>query len=206
METEIFGLCGTMLGMLELLADADDGSDPQRGAWIADAARCGADLRERIEAVVLLARHDLDDAIKTEAHSVRKLVTHAMHGARIHLGESDIEVQLPEGDAWGAQAVAIDLSRLDRMLSSMTEQLGAALGPTGRVEVSVEDVPSGVQLSLKGRVSTGPRSTQLSPLLQKAWQRLLSLHRGTLWVDPQASEIVLTLPLAGSTAADGGCA
>jgi hypothetical protein len=204
MERELHKLLGAMLGMLEVLAsDLRHPLSERQRAWVAEAVRYGHMLKDRVDAVLLLANHGAaEERLRPAPVSLRRLVEHAVRGAAWEAEERKVRLILPSDDASFADTIVVDVQLVDRAVRSMTETLILLIAP-GELEATVVHESDFVHIELRGQRDLGVtpavfEDERASELLCAAWQRVAELHRGSLLLDLSAGRIRLSLPARSS--------
>jgi hypothetical protein len=201
-EDEVYGALGALLGTLEVLAN-DDAYPlaPVQREHLGTARRLGRRLEQQLDALLLLAAEDTAARVRMSRRPLRPLVEHALRGAVRGLADDSIALALPEPATFGELCVHVDASRVDRMLTALTEALADRVGAGGAIALTLEQGEREVALSLHGtRADRAPRRRPPYPaaLIERAARSLLSLHGGSLRCSLEQLVVQVTLPLAES--------
>lgn len=197
LEDEALSACGALLGSIEALAfELSDEPGARAERALADARRFGASVRDQLEALSWLALPELRTSTQRAPFPVARWLEHACRGAlpRVHgLGSS---LRWPSAGELGALSVELAVSRMDRALTVMIEQLCEAAGEGASLCVEVVALHDSVQILLSARAVPGRETgaEPASPLLVRAWQALLAFHGGAFEVDAAALTFRCTVP------------
>jgi hypothetical protein len=197
LEDEALSTCGALLGSIEALAfELPDAPGPRSERALADARRFGARVRDQLEAMSWLALPELRTTTQRAPFPVARWVEHACRGAlpRVHaLGGS---LHWPSADVLGELSAELAVSRMDRALTVMIEQLAEAAGEglNLTVQVLTNDQAFAIELSAQPASAEHVQGGEpLSPLLTRAWEALLAFHRGTFQLEVLQLDRPLTI-------------
>jgi hypothetical protein len=199
MEQELYRLLGRLLGTLEAMAtDNDTPVEGRQRQWLQEALDCGHELKEHVEALAFLAAPDAAARLNRSPYSVRRMVEHAVRAAGWQASERQVELRLPNLDAWAERMVEVDVRAMDRVIRGACEYLVLSLPRGGAVEVRLAQVQGALRIDLLGDTNqrTRPEGQAPSQLLQVAWQHIARLHHGRLLLDVQELSAEIWLPLS----------
>jgi len=200
LEDEVLATCGGLLGAIEALAyELPEKPPPRTERALQDARRFAANVRDHVEALSWLALPELETTSSRVAFSVSRWVEHACRGALPRLSGLGITLHWPSAEELRPLSVALAVSRMDRALTVMLEQLGAAVGSDARIVLDAVAEADDVRLTLSAERGVGHDSSlgePISPLLLQAWARIIAWHRGSFAHDADALTITCVLPRA----------
>jgi hypothetical protein len=197
LEDEALSTCGALLGSIEALAfELPDAPGPRSERALADARRFGARVRDQLEAMSWLALPELRTTTQRAPFPVARWLEHACRGALPCVHALGGSLRWPSADVLGELRAELAVSRMDRALTVMIEQLAEAAGDGASLTVQVLTNDQALAIEL----SAQPVSAELllegepvSPLLTRAWEALLAFHRGTFQLDAQQPDRPLTI-------------
>jgi hypothetical protein len=199
-EQDLYATCGGLLGAIEALAyELPEAPPPRTARALRDARAFAQDTRDHLDALMLLALPELEAATPRTSFPLARWIEHAARGADLRLAACGTRLDLPAGSSLEGKHVQLAVSRMDRTLTVMFEQLGRLVGNAGvvRLDVQVHEISTdltvaafsadGVPLHVAGGIS---------PLFLRAWERLLTWQGGVLRHTTEPLSITLVLPSA----------
>jgi hypothetical protein len=197
---ELFAVCGGLLGSIEVIGcELSEDSDPQLLRSVEDARELGAKLRERVEALVTLTLPVLGEALQLSDFSFGRWLEHASRGSLLQLKSLEIALESQYDPALKQVQVEIDVSRMDRALTTMCESVARAAGPHGRLILRAQVEGAHAHVDILGAASGGLGDAFSEPvpeLFLRAWQALLAAHGGSFSFEPSTLHLHLVVPLA----------
>jgi len=199
-EQDLYATCGGLLGAIEALAyELPEQPPPRTARALRDARAFAQDMRDQLDALMVLALPDLEGASPRTPFGLGRWIEHAARGADVRLAAFGTRLDLPALSSLEGLQVPLAVSRMDRALTVMVEQLGRLVGSAGVLRLGVQVTETSMDLTIAAYSTSGDAlhvGTSLSPLFLRAWERLLAWHGGTLRHTTLPLTLTLTLTLA----------